>query len=311
MAIFKQIDLEVFEISPNHKKILWINISAPSLGDSLMDLSSRVLLHDRDIDLYTSNKNAHIYFNDDFFDNIFIDDLNISQKKYDLVILDSYSSRSMQVKVKVAKKLQYVGMYGFFNGPEVNRTLFSFHQMNSLLGSQMQENQILQLAKNHISISNSDKELVRKLIPEKYIAIALGGEWEYKTFNSWNKLIYKIIKSYPNLNIVLIGSRNAQEFSLELSKIQDKYNLYDLVAKLSFNQTAEVIRNSNVFLCCDGGLLHAANSFNKKVVTLFAKLSEDILLTESCNSFSLYDKNNVNNIPIDDIYERFVEAIND
>ena len=77
----------------------------------------------------------------------------VDKNKYDLVIIDSYSSRSMRVKAEVAPSLNYVGMYGFFNGPEVNRTLFSFHQMNNLLGNIKEEDEILNLAKNHISIS--------------------------------------------------------------------------------------------------------------------------------------------------------------
>ena len=51
---------EIYNIGPEHKNILWINISAPSLGDSLMDLSGRVLLKDRTIDLYTDKKNANL-----------------------------------------------------------------------------------------------------------------------------------------------------------------------------------------------------------------------------------------------------------
>ena len=57
----RQKNLELFSILPKHKKILWINISAPSLGDSLMDLSSRVLLRNKKIDLFTDKKNAHIF----------------------------------------------------------------------------------------------------------------------------------------------------------------------------------------------------------------------------------------------------------
>ena len=43
--------LEIYSILPKHNNILWINISAPSLGDSLMDLSSRIMLKGRKIDL--------------------------------------------------------------------------------------------------------------------------------------------------------------------------------------------------------------------------------------------------------------------
>ena len=87
-----QKSLEVFNISENHKNILWINFSAPSLGDSLMDLSSRVLLKNRKVDLLTSNKNAYIFASDEFFSSVFDNKIEVIKKNYDLVIIDSYLS---------------------------------------------------------------------------------------------------------------------------------------------------------------------------------------------------------------------------
>jgi len=55
-----QKNLEVFKISYDYKNILWINKSAPSLGDSLMDLSSRDILKGKNVDLFTDQKNSHI-----------------------------------------------------------------------------------------------------------------------------------------------------------------------------------------------------------------------------------------------------------
>ena len=310
IVVNNQQNLEVFKISPRHKRILWINISAPSLGDSLMDLSSRVLLQDKSIDLYTDSKNANLYLDDDFFSNIFTSAKDFDKNKYDLVIIDSYSSRSMRVKANVAPSLNYVGMYGFFNGPEVNRTLFSFHQMNNLLGNIKEEDEILNLAKNHISISIKDQKLVKKLIPDNYIAIVIGGEWRYKIYDEWLELIKKIIQSNQDLNIVLIGSINATKASNDLICNLPQCNFYDLVAKLTFNQTAEVIRSSDILLCCDGGLMHAANALNTTVVALFAKLNTEILLTESCISYNLYDDHAVNNLSADDVYKKYIEASN-
>ena len=152
-----QKNLEVFKISPNHKNILWINISAPSLGDSLMDLSSRVMLKGRNVDLFTDQKNSHIYTDDHIFKNIYTKIEEINKPKYDLVIVDSYSSRSIDVKSKITSTTLFVGMFGYYNGPEVNRVLFSFHQMNHLLGYIKTENKINASAKASMSISKTDQ----------------------------------------------------------------------------------------------------------------------------------------------------------
>ena len=179
----RQKNLELFSILPKHKKILWINISAPSLGDSLMDLSSRVLLRNKKIDLFTDKKNAHIFKDDSFFTNVFIDEEKVKINNYDLVILDSYSSRSIRIKSRIAYQTNYVGMFGFFNGPEVNRILFSFHQMNNLLGYLKSQSEINSIARNTISISKSDEKIIKTIVPKKYITIAIGGEWKYKTYD--------------------------------------------------------------------------------------------------------------------------------
>ena len=71
--LFKwQKPLERHNILKEENKILWINISAPSIGDSLMDLSSRILLSEKKIDLFTDKKNSNVFKNDHIFENIFV-----------------------------------------------------------------------------------------------------------------------------------------------------------------------------------------------------------------------------------------------
>ena len=70
---------ELYAILPRHKNILWINMSAPSLGDSLMDLSSRILLEGKHVDLFTDTKNSNLYEYDSIFKNIYVDTKSISK----------------------------------------------------------------------------------------------------------------------------------------------------------------------------------------------------------------------------------------
>ena len=97
--------LEISTILPKHKNILWINISAPSFGDSLMDLSSRILLEGRNIDLFTTENIANMYSDDHSFNKVYSSINLVLKNKYCLVILDSYSSRSIGVKCKIAPKV--------------------------------------------------------------------------------------------------------------------------------------------------------------------------------------------------------------
>ena len=308
LILKNQKNLEIFSILPKHKKILWINISAPSLGDSLMDLSGRVMLKDRRIDLFTNVKNHHLYSNDEYFNNVYTELKDIDTLGYDLVIIDSYSSRSIKVKSIIAPKISFVGVFGYFNGPEVNRILFSFHKINHLLGYIKSENEINSMAKNSISISQNDCNIVDNLVPKKYITIVLGGEWHYKIYKNWEKVIDQIILNDKKLKIIFIGSANAKQASKELIGKYPQKLCLDFVERLSFNQSIEVARRSEVFLCCDGGLMHAANALGVNSISLFARLTPKMLITKCTKSFNLFDSKNVNNIPVKEIVDMYLEA---
>jgi len=300
-----QSKLEQNEILDNHKNILWINLSAPSLGDSLMDLSSRVLLENKNVDLYTDKKNAHIYLNDKIFKSVIIDENKI-EDKYDLVIIDSYSTRSLKIKIKNLKNRPFVGMYGYYNGPEVNRVLYSFHQMNALLGYPNKEEKINTTAKTYMYISKEDKSIIDNLeLPKNFISIVLGGEWDYRTYNSWDKVIEKIYSINENTNIVFIGSSNAIDIAEDLTKKFKDKSICNCVAKFTFSQTAEIIKRANIQLCCDGGLMHAANGVGTTILPLFAHLTPQMQLTNAIEAFALFDKHTVNNIDEKSIIEKY------
>jgi len=303
--------LETDSINPSQKSILWINISAPSIGDTLMDLSSRVLINDRKIDLYTDNASAKIYEYDLCFANVFTEKASVHQHLYDLVILDSYSTRSIRIKNDIAPQVPFVSMFGFFNGPEINRVLFSFNRMNQLLGYTRNESEISKIAKSSLSIASADKNVIKEInMPEQYIAIAVGGEWAFRTFNSWDLVIERLLVRDSKLNIVLVGSENGKDDAeILVAKFLD-FNIINCVSKFTFNQTTELINKANILLCCDGGLMHAANSVNTPIVPLLARLSEQMQLTKPVCSFSLFDQLDVNNISIDNICEMYSKAYN-
>ena len=311
LSIYGQRSLEVKKILPQHKRILWINLSAPSLGDSLMDLSSRILIRNKSVDLFTDKKNSHIFEDDEVFNSVFTQKQDVYGSQYDLVIIDSFSARSVNAKLAIASRTAFVTMFGFYNGPEVNRVLFSFHQMNNLLSYSMTEFEINKLAKCSIFVSNFDQNLVNDLkLPNSFISIAIGGEWPHRTYDNWNAVIEEIIKSYNNINIVLVGSENA---NMQANNIKERFKnnkIFDFVGKMSFNQTAEVINRARLLLCCDGGLMHAANSVDTPIVAIFARLSSEMQLTESIQFTSVYDEVNVNNISFEKLFLRFNELTN-
>ena len=307
--VFKrQNNLEVDKIHQHQHRILWINKSAPSLGDSLMDLSSRVMLNGKEVVLFTDVKNAHIYRQDHIFSKVVTSVKQLKDHQYDLVIIDSYSTRSIKIKSQVQPKTPFVGMYGYYNGPEVNRVLFSFHRMNRLLGYQESEARINSTARATMNFAKGAtiEPSIQHL--DKYITIALGGEWDYRIYDKWFDVIDGLFARSSVLNIVLVGSSNAMEIANELMSVYSQKNIVNIVDQLTFVQTANVIKGSQILLCCDGGLMHAANAVGTPVVPLFARLTPEMQLTYCIAAFSSYDELNVKGIPAERILDRYDQA---
>ena len=85
-------------------------------------------------------------------------------------------------------------------------------------------------------------------------------------------------------------------------------NVISYVAKFTFNQTAEIINQAKLLICCDGGLMHAANAVETPIIPLFARLQEQMQLTSSIKAFPIFDPTNVNNILVKDIIQKYNEA---
>ena len=307
--IFKrQNNLEVDQIHQHHYRILWINKSAPSLGDSLMDLSSRVMLNGKEVVLFTDVKNAHIYRQDHTFSKVVTSINQLKGHKYDLVIIDSYSTRSIKIKSELQPETPFVGMYGYYNGPEVNRALFSFHRMNQLLGCPKSETEINSTTRVAMNLPKDAVAVPILQFLNKYIVIALGGEWDYRTYDKWPDVIDGLFVRSDALNIVLVGSSNAIEISNELMSVYGQKNIVNMVDQLTFVQTANVIKGSQILLCCDGGLMHAANAVGTPIVPLFARLTPEMQLTYCIVAFPSYDELNVKGISAERILDRYDKA---
>jgi len=194
-----------------------------------------------------------------------------------------------------------VSMFGFFNGPEVNRVLFSFHRMNNLSGRKTPSLEIEKIALPSLSI-NKVKSLK---LPNKFITIAVGGEWKYRTYENWSEVVAIINKKHKKIKIVLVGSENGKDYARSILSKFPEGRVLDCVGRYSFKETAKIISKSDIFIGCDGGLMHAANCFQKVLVPLFARLEPKMQLTQSVVAFPEFDQDDVNNISVDAIIRNF------
>lgn len=239
-------------------RILWINLSAPSLGDCLMDLASISLLtRYHDVWLLTHPKNKELCDLIDGFQAVFdsVDEVNHSMINIDFIICDSFAPRVLAKKCSVGSSIPFVGLYGFVNGFEVHRTIFSYARMYELL----------EYSEPLVGISSAPLKFERRA-KASYMVLAVGGEWDFRTYRRWNKVLCKILNK--GMACVLVGSINGVEESLVLS--QEFTSVTNLVGKTAISEVVSLIGNAQLFLGCDGGLWHIANSVGTPSVALFA-----------------------------------------
>lgn len=301
LLVCGQIRLERRCIPTDARRILWINLTAPSLGDALMDLAARRLLRGRSVDLLTDERNIALFRGDPWFAQVFSLEattvLATNANSYDFVILDSYSPRSVAPKVRFARSTPFVGLYGFVNGFEVHRTLFSFHRLGCLLGLTVQDLRP-RVPSTHLgallpTVGGAQPEEhepnqrsclgVDVSLPTKLIAIGVGGEWRFRTYRHWLPVIQGILQSLPDRHLVLLGSENglidAETIEAGLGE-ESLGRVRNLVGRCSIDQTCAVLRRCMAYVGADGGLWHLATGCNLPSVVLLA----DCQLFDECGA---------------------------
>ena len=303
----------VERIPETAQSILWINLSAPSLGDCIMDLSSRIYLKDRRVDLLTSQKSVRLFYEDEYFERVSDSSYDVlgwsvSNYRYDLVIVDSYSPRVLAIKRKVAPNVPFATMYGFVNGFEVHRIYFSFARMEYLLGL----TKCLQMPRvNTLSVAFKSTEMGKNLnnVPSVYICLVVGGEWEFRTYPHWADILNDFDRALLP-KVVLVGSQNGARTASELKNAFP--SVVNLVGSTSLEEVAHVLAGARGVVCCDGGLWHIASAFGVPSVCLFAacdlfdKLGKRVTReTADMNCYPIYATNSVSQIDPKMITEKF------
>lgn len=253
--------LEHKTISDKHRRILWINWSAPSLGDSLMDLSARVLLLGHEVTLLTHPKNADLYKNDPLFSAVYSELSELirclGRGYFDLVICDAFSPRVFVRKLLVAPRTPFVGLYSYVNGFEVHRTYFAFARMRELLSIDCAISEV----RPTIALPDCSSKA-----PAADVCVAVGGEWSFRSYDHWLPVVQWLVDR--GLSVTLVGSENGEEEAEFISSSVP--SVHSTVGQLSLPEVVGQIASCKVFIGADGGLWHIACSIPVPTVVLFA-----------------------------------------
>lgn len=106
-------------------------------------------------------------------------------------------------------------------------------------------------------------------LPEKfqsgYVAFILAGTYYTKKLP-----VEKVIQICEKLDfpVLLLGGNSENEVAEKVVS-QSKGNVLSFVGKLSLNHSASIVKNANVVLTNDTGLMHIAAAFHKKILSFW------------------------------------------
>jgi heptosyltransferase-2 len=308
--------LQLAQFPAGVRRVLWIYKGVPQIGDSLMDLSSRAMLQERGIavDLCTDPHLAELYRADQVFGRVFSHPEEANPASYDLALLDSLKWRCLEAKLGKLGRLPFVSMRGCFAGPEFNRTLFSFFRMNQLLGASLSNEQIHASARPLLFAAAADAATADHLqIAPNSIAFALGGADPHRTYRHWHEVIARLLQQAPDLQLVLLGSRNALEMRdrvLTATQSLGHDRIIDCVNRLTLLQSFEVLKRCRLALAADGGLLHVAHAAVTPTVALFDQhISPALRLTAANRSLPLQSSGDTSAIPVQEVTQCITQAL--
>jgi ADP-heptose:LPS heptosyltransferase len=274
-------------------------LSAPSIGDVLMDLSGRALLKEYDLDVLIQSKASDLLTEDAYFENVYVtpEEARLShfQRPYDLIIVDSFSPRILRVKNFIAPGTSFVGIWGFLNGFEVHRTIYSFERIKKLIPTHLMR---IRVDLRPTLWLDFGSEIVPNKNSALKIGFAIGGEWASRKYDKWGE----VIKSLEEVDeIYLLGSANGEE-DAELIE-RDFPRVHNFLGRLTLKETAEIISKLDLFVAADGGLWHIACALGKPSVSLFSGVfifdsnGKRILRdTKDIDCVGLHDERAVSNI---------------
>jgi heptosyltransferase-2 len=249
------------------RHILWVYLGMPQLGDSIMDLSARVLFSGAHfkVDLYSVENIAALYRDDPFFATTYSDATTLDFKKYDFVLLQALSWKCMKFKARHLPEQKFLALQGYYYGPEFNRLEYGYNAV-SYYGD------FAAVAAGSIKpVFNLKLDHSATRRQQNTIALVLGGVAEYRTYTHWEKFVALVLENESETDIVLIGSANGRDFAENLArKFSHLGRIRNEVGTQTIPEVFAQICDAALLVCADGGLMHLGRASQTPILALLA-----------------------------------------
>lgn len=267
LLITFQLFLKREKLPPKAKRVLYVYLGAQQLGDSIMDLSPRLLWVKAglQVDMFTHESIKSIYDQDPSFNKILTSTSELSSC-YDHIVLQSYNVKCLKFKWRHFFFNPFVTLYGHYYGPEFNRQEFAEGAWNYLLNTNIDGLSYRVRPVFNLRIAHEEKK--RNFAQ---VVLGIGGVVSWRTYPYWEDVIRKTARLAPDINWLLIGSSNGQVVAEKIVKsLHEQKNIVNYVNSMSLNEVFEALQNATLLVAADGGLLHMGRAAQVPIIGLFA-----------------------------------------
>lgn len=291
---------------PDTKRILYVYLGNPNLGDSIMDLSPRALWAKQGlrVDMYTSEVIASLYKSDPSFNQIIVDPKELASD-YDFIVMQSYSWRCLKFKWRNYFFKPFSSLYGHYYGCEFDRLDFAEAAWRSVMCLPVAEASekcpaIFNLSLDHSLGANRAKNK---------IAVAVGGVVNWRTYSNWSEVVVRVTQRLPNVEWVLIGSENGVADALEIEE-NESIRITNLVCQLPLNDVFRELQDVSLLVAADGGLMNVGRAATVPIVALFAReIHPRMRFAEWDPAYVIHAPKSVSDIPPSDIAEAVISSL--
>ncbi|MDR0723959.1 MAG: glycosyltransferase family 9 protein [Endomicrobium sp.] len=193
----------------------------------------------------------------------------VKQKEYDIAIdLQGLLRSAFLIKFSKSKiKIGVSGMKEFSNilikevypqKAKINATLRNLETVSYLTNKSFKPKVNIKINANAENIIG-DNKILNNFIAFLPFARGKGKDWGVLNYQ---KLIFLLKEKYPDLNIVVLGSK------CDYGKIQSD-NVTDLCGKTNIEELASVLTKARVVVGADTGPMHLASVLNVPLVFIF------------------------------------------
>ena len=271
-AVSGQTSTKLQSLKECGKRGLWLYFGEGQLGDALMDLAPRTLLHENGyrIDLLTDKTLAAVFDSDPWFEKVSDDPQVFVPQAYDFAIVLSNKRRSIQCKRQHFKNLPWVSIHESFAGPSFDRAGFSTQRLADLLGLNLSPQEFSHHANQKLKTYPIKHESKNKaLAASEAVALCVGGVDPLRTYAFWPQVVSELL-NHGLKAFVLVGSSNGELTAALIEReFKSSASIHNWVGTCDISKSRELIASSRVVVSTDGGLLHLAATTATPIVGLF------------------------------------------